>query len=671
MDVQILLQERMSESGSSLPKMIKESSLSHLDLLVRESIQNSLDAALDNSTKSTVEVDFRVGKFESSELNAHLGIISERISRKYPGGKYDFISVSDKKTKGLTGNPHDDEDRSNLQKLVYQISQQQEREGSGGSNGLGKTIFYRVGIGLVIYYSRIFDSDKYRYEHRLVATLVEDERKRALITEDKSRGIAFFGRYVSNNKNSLQEKTIPITDESEIRKILGVFSLEPYTEDTGTIIIAPYVDPKKLLKTASPPRSENDGRRDPEWIGEMSDYLKVSIQRWYAPRLYNHYYEEAWLKASVNGEQLSRGKMHPLFALLQELYNATIPASGGCGQFDGTQIFSEEVRSNFIEGRTAGYIAWTKINTGKLNLKDEYYRNAYALIGDYNAPLKSPIISYSRKPGMIIRYDTQNSNWVPKINGLSDDELLVATFRLASDRRVKKINDSLEEYVRSCEKPDHYDWEDKSGQRIIDKISSVSSGLIQKYYAADNTKESRKKVKLSRMLSDIFLPDSDYTTERISPGGLSGKRHNVKRKASKKASLNELSYRVDSGNIIYDFSIKAGSDDKVVQLYPRISAKNGSLNGTKWEDEMDTLFPLSSSLELLKIDGVTFDLGKADGKVRRTICDVQPIRSTKTGNNHGYSFIFFDGGHTISGTLKIKTSISTVVTELIYEGRPD
>jgi len=272
---------------------------------------------------------------------------------------------------------------------------------------------------------------------------------------------------------------------------------------------------------------------------------------------------------------------------------------------------------------------------------------------------------------MIVRYDTQNSKWVQKINGLSDDELLVATFRLASDMQIKKLNIPLEKYVRSCEKPDHNDWEDKPGEHIIEKIASASSGCISNYYSSNETKESRKKVKLSRMLSEIFLPDSEYSVERAESYGASGKRNKVKRKASKRASLNETTYRIDSSGIRYDFSIKTGSDDKVVLLYPQISAKNGSLSGTKWEEEMDTSFPLTLSLEQLKIDGIAIDAGKAEKKVRSTICDIQPIRGTKSGNYNGYSFIFPDGGHLLSGTLKIETSISAVVTELIYEGRSD
>ena len=45
---------RMTESGSSLLRLIQNQDIPLLDLLVRESVQNSLDAASNTSTKVSV-----------------------------------------------------------------------------------------------------------------------------------------------------------------------------------------------------------------------------------------------------------------------------------------------------------------------------------------------------------------------------------------------------------------------------------------------------------------------------------------------------------------------------------------------------------------------------------------------------------------------------------------
>ena len=44
MDIEIAVPDRMSQSGKSLLSLIQNNSMETLDLLVRESIQNSLDA---------------------------------------------------------------------------------------------------------------------------------------------------------------------------------------------------------------------------------------------------------------------------------------------------------------------------------------------------------------------------------------------------------------------------------------------------------------------------------------------------------------------------------------------------------------------------------------------------------------------------------------------------
>uniref|UniRef100_UPI0026F238B9 hypothetical protein n=1 Tax=Faecalibaculum rodentium TaxID=1702221 RepID=UPI0026F238B9 len=61
MDIQIAQISNMSQSGSSLLRSIQNNSTPILDLLVRESIQNSLDAA--KPDRRSVRVDFEIGEF--------------------------------------------------------------------------------------------------------------------------------------------------------------------------------------------------------------------------------------------------------------------------------------------------------------------------------------------------------------------------------------------------------------------------------------------------------------------------------------------------------------------------------------------------------------------------------------------------------------------------------
>ena len=54
MRIEIAEHGRMTESGSSLLRLIQNQDIPLLDLLVRESVQNSLDAASNTSTKVSV-----------------------------------------------------------------------------------------------------------------------------------------------------------------------------------------------------------------------------------------------------------------------------------------------------------------------------------------------------------------------------------------------------------------------------------------------------------------------------------------------------------------------------------------------------------------------------------------------------------------------------------------
>ncbi|MBY6988644.1 hypothetical protein HYH98_19305, partial [Clostridium botulinum] len=169
--------------------------------------------------------------------------------KKYNKEEYEYISITDTNTVGLTGKLHyddvSDNNYGNLLKLIYEISKPQDAEGAGGSWGLGKTVYFRVGIGLVLYYSRI-RKENGEYESRMAGCLVEDENNsNSLIPkyEGKSkRGIAWWGEIKGENK------TRPVIDRDYINSMLNIFNIEPYKNDeTGTTIIIPYINHDELL----------------------------------------------------------------------------------------------------------------------------------------------------------------------------------------------------------------------------------------------------------------------------------------------------------------------------------------------------------------------------------------------------------------------------------------
>ena len=383
MKIEIAEPGRMTQSGSSLLKLIQNNNMPILDLLVRESIQNSLDAQ--NDQAAYVSVDFITGFFNKAQLNSELDGIQEALNRRYDKEQYKYIAIKDSNTVGLTGKLHYDDvtdnQYGNLLKLIYEISKPQENEGAGGSWGLGKTVYFRVGIGLVIYYSRIINENG-NFESRLAASFVENELETTAMIPSlygkSKRGIAWWGEEIGNNK------TRPITDERYIEHILGIFGVKKYERnETGTMIIIPYIDEESLLThNQIEYKDGEDNVICPYWRNNIENYLKIAIQRWYAPRLNNINYKYGkFLRATVNGDGISQDSLEPAFQIVQSLYNRAMEGkleNDILDQVDVETKVENIILRKVLHTTKAGTVAYTRVprnvlKTGVPDNKPEPY----------------------------------------------------------------------------------------------------------------------------------------------------------------------------------------------------------------------------------------------------------------------------------------------------------
>src|SRR5699024_80267 len=209
-------------------------------------LQNSLDATLKDSGETIVDVG--AVDFEVAELAGHFDGIGETLIDRYTNKKPKAIYLSDKNTTGLTGAIRDDENEdlrdSKIYKLIYGISMNQTESGAGGSWGLGKTSFFRIGNGIVIYYTRVLEDDG-TYGERLAASLIEDSEKPDALLTNNSRGIAWWG---DKDSDDVYANTFPIDDAREIEEMLDVFGLKRYNDqETGTTIIIPFINEEKIF----------------------------------------------------------------------------------------------------------------------------------------------------------------------------------------------------------------------------------------------------------------------------------------------------------------------------------------------------------------------------------------------------------------------------------------
>ena len=606
MDIEIAKHDRMSESGSSLLRLIQNQDIPLLDLLVRESVQNSLDASIEKT--NPVKVDFTIGKFCSKDANAHFDRITSKLDSKYAGfkdGLCDYVSIRDCGTCGLTGPVrYSDVERNqygNLLKLIYEICKPQQNEGAGGSWGLGKTVYFRVGIGLVIYYSRICVNGV--YSERMAACMVEDETKRdSIIPENGNlkRGIAWWG------KTDTDEHTVPLENSPEIHNILQTFNCKPYQdEETGTTIIIPYINQEKLLNEVYA-KNEEDADR-PYWTRSIESYLNIAVQKWYAPRLNNKKYRYgAYLVPSINGIEIQPNDMLPVFKIIRLLYIASITNSSTI-QYDDDEIEinNENVYLRNVLSKTgnAGTITSVKLTDNQLhmlppnNCKSPYQQITNSIVNMESG--NNPLIMYTRRPGLIVGYD-YNGIWTHSMTKSSAGTYIIGLFVLNSENVLKDEYSgiSLEEYIRKGEKADHAAWADQNIKGNNPRIVlNIQRGLIKKINSKYKEKvidtTEKKSIGLSHALADILLPNENFgkTASQKSHGGNSG---SGTRKNVKYTSFTLTSEPIfKDGMLSYEYELFTKTNACEIAL--EVIADTQKLNADLWESEnhVNTEFPLS------------------------------------------------------------------------------
>lgn len=663
MNIEIAEHARMSESGSSLLRLIQNNTFPVLDLLVREVVQNSLDAAAPNS--ACVDMDFSIGSFSATALNSHFDTISSPLNKRYSNSTCKYLAIRDCNTVGLTGPLHFDDasdgEFGNLLKLVYEISMPQQNEGAGGSWGLGKTVYFRVGIGLVIYYSRIRTARG--FENRMAATLVEDQTLPGAMLPAAPgtklrRGIAWWGKSCGKNK------TRPLVNDPEIQQILKIFSIPEYTgNETGTTVIIPYIDTTKLL----------DKPEDPSevawWHSDISDYFRVALQRWYAPRLMNPEYNGKWLRAKINGQGITKREFLPLFMTLQNMYNHKAD--------DG--LFYKDVRTmNVLEnGSSAGFIAYAKLNRSQLqmlppaNMPSPFLQ---AQISDFDKEHNAPLIAFTRKPGMIVNYEV-SGKWVEGIPQTTEDEFIIGLFVLNSGNRLKSNwgNIALEEYVRKSERADHTSWADwnqpgSNSPQIIARIQrGARKAITDQFMQVASDVGARKNIGLGKALAELLLPPENFGRKASMPtpppGGGGNKGH-----AGDNARFtitSPLSYSSDS--ISMDFELYCGKKSNTAQITLKISSENGEIKANDWESKVGSAFPA-------QISNVTFTKyrpEKKKGGYRNLVFSLSPSKTNYEKDGMAFFLIKSKAysawnsigievpectGYTICGRLTIKLS---------------
>ena len=617
MKIEILKIEKMGQTGKSLLDILQSNDIPFLDLFIRESIQNSLDAA-DKSKDRFVELDLICKDFDSEGFSKHLEGVTDRINEKH-SKKEKYIALRDSKTNGLTGPLTIDEikksgDHGNLISLVYSISKRQREEGSGGSWGLGKTSYFRMGNGLVIYYSRIKTGFK-TYQSRLVVSLVEDEESNnAMIPKSSNipcQGLAWWG------EEHTEDTTKPITDEKLISEILKNFDFPLYKGDeTGTSIIIPYVDEDRLLNNKV--KIDYKKGQAPYWYDSIAEYFEIAVQRWYFPRLDNPHYRGKHFKLKINNRDFSKEDMAPIFKVFTDMYNISSTEQGlkqELRNYPEIKYLKSDINiTSFLNDKLLGYLVSAKVST---KLLDETAPNngnkvyEYLNKGNISQDLNTPVIGYSRKPGMVISYEYE-SPWLRSVDSTQSDEYLLSFFTLNSENILKQDEfdkeepRSLEEYIRGSEKAEHSSWHDTDykGQaiKIVERIQrNIANELKKIYNFKEKPLEGQEKSGLSGKYGSILLPKTRFGTKG------SRKETKVTKAPQRKKSERTSSFDVDfdlvshkSNGICIPFRFTSTIPLESLTLELKVATDGGALTIQKFEETLSQDIPF-------KIDSVKID----------------------------------------------------------------
>lgn len=612
-------------TGSKVLELIQDNYTPPIDLLVRESIQNSADAILDD--KDFGRILFKTGKFSLNDFAIRFEEIGDEIKHKYQDNEYDFLSISDSNTCGLLGKPEEcnNGEPNNLYNLVYDVMNKKTGSFSGGSHGIGKSIYYRYGIGICLFYSRTFENGQ--YIHKLAGALIQNEKFNDCLLGKNSSGIAYFG-------NIIDEKSVPIYDEEEIKEFLAIFGLEPYEDDrTGTIVIIPFIDKEKMVNNI-----ENGDESDScFWTSNFETSLEVSLQRWYFARLFNDEFKGKQLRVSVNGKKIEPKEF---FLKLQELYN---------GKTLDIKII--DVKSSKIGNESLGKFYYKVFDRGEISMDPPINWPSPKLLTDtpYDSDDKG-LLFYIRKPGMVVNY--QNSKFGEYT--VDDDKYLIGVFVLNDDAVFNGEN--LGAYFRKSEEANHKEWNDindddfpflKSKKPFKQICSAIKKQLTEEFKQTKAVTLEGGNTILQKKLGEKLMPPSGYGKEPEGIGngsGASGGSSSGKKK-EQKAKVILSNYGAD-GLLTYESNLILKANETVAfSLLVKVGGKSYSFE--KWEQSG---FDIPCKIERFDIIDLWVDGKKVDSpqnipfdefftKRKAKKIEGQDIYKTRglvTDNNHPY-----------------------------------
>lgn len=454
-------------SGEAYSKTLTATGLAQADILVREAIQNSVDAKLkiENKQKTAVRkpkvgVVFRLSELTSIQKNQfveamrlrtlaqHRDLRDEKITSSIAGAidptvPLRLLYVSDHDCVGLSGDPQDSE--SNFFRLLLTLGNSGKDGGDGpkgGSYGYGKAVYSMSSrIRTIVAYtrfvcnigekSRLFGCSYFNtHEHETV----------------RYTGRAWYGLAGTQGGQTIVN---PIEGDAAdaIAEELGF--VRRGVGDTGTSILIVDVDP--MITGCA---------------------IKDSVEKWWWPRLID---QELDVKIHENGSGVmypkpkSSAKLRPFIDAYSVLSGNALPSAD-----------KKKTEYNKLQGKNIGSLVTCSLSDDPPAVEEDMQNS----------------VAFLRGTSMVVQYNRM-SEMLP---------VCIGVFRAGGD---------IDEILRKSEPPAHDKWDPKSTNLLEDDAAIVSSVLkrtktyflqFQKAAAPAATQKSSPIRELQQALASYLRP---------------------------------------------------------------------------------------------------------------------------------------------------------------------
>lgn len=356
-----------------------------------------------------------------------------------------------------------------------------------------------------------------------------------------------------------------------------------------------------------------------QWAQADSHKQTIAVQRWYAPRLNNKYYNlGAFLRMKINDKGLGLDTMEPVFKVIQALYNRAnyVKEEDIFVNYDiEVKIESVNLRGCLNE-TSSGKVAFAKVPRKVLGMeaplnKPEPFMYLNCEIRDED--VNRPIVCFVRKPAMIVSYENVGA-WVSNIPTTSKDEYIIAIYVLNSSNSLKSCPTakSLEEYVRRSEMADHTSWEDWSegnyNPRIITKIQNGVNKLISKEFVTEiQTVKPKINSGLGKMFGDMLLPPDGFG-KRPSPGHNPSQGQNSSGRKGFHFRVEDEKIKYLSTGMIVPLILETSGKNKIIgtAFQIQVDSESKKIEIVEWETKMGLVIPFDIQdvrIEVIMIDG--------------------------------------------------------------------